>query len=69
MDWIKVTNQLPEVGAAVLVVVEGMYGIRVREGRLTKADPGSIERWWRGFDWASPRVTYWQPMPELPKEV
>lgn len=64
--WIPFSERPPEERGCYIVAVKHWY-----DGK-----PVTREAFWNGADWLScekkveitPRVTHWQPLPELPKE-
>ena len=68
--WIPVTEKLPDDGDSVIVVVSGKVGSLSLHDAIEFAefsiDEGWILEMWP--EWEDPKVTYWMPCPEPPKE-
>lgn len=68
--WIPVTEKLPDDGDSVIVVVSGKVGNLSLHDAIEFAkfsiDEGWILEMWP--EWEDPKVTYWMPCPEPPKE-
>ena len=68
--WIPVTERLPGNDDFVLVIVSGKAGNITLDNAAELAsfsmDEGWILEMWP--EWEDPKVTYWMPLPEPPKE-
>ena len=62
MKWIPVTEQLPEMGQAVIVC-------RPYDEKSARVEQGyrDVNGWWRVYGTRTKRVTHWMPMPLPPK--
>ena len=70
--WIPVTERLPDDGEQVIVVATGKPESNITldnaiEFAEFSTDEGWILEMWP--EWEDPKVTYWMPCPEPPKEV
>lgn len=69
MEWIKCSEQMPDIGERVLVVTRGIYvgcaSYRQREG--AKTAKGRAPRF-EDFGGIVYNVTHWQPLPKPPTE-
>ena len=70
--WIPVTERLPDDGEQVIVVATGKPESNITldnaiEFAEFSTDEGRILEMWP--EWEDPKVTYWMPCPEPPKEV
>jgi len=70
--WISVRDGLPETEDLVLAIVSGKP-----KSNITLIDAPEIASYWRDDDgwlidaypdWDNPKVTYWMPIPEMPKK-
>lgn len=68
--WIPVTEKLPDDGDSLIVVVSGKIENITLHDAIEFAefsiDEGWILEMWP--EWEGPKVTYWMPAPEPPKE-
>ena len=68
--WIPVDERLPGNDDFVLVIVSGKVGKITLDNAIELAsfsmDEGWILEMWP--EWEDPKVTYWMPLPEPPKE-
>ena len=68
--WIPVAERLPGNDDFVLVIVSGKAGNITLDNAAELAsfsmDEGWILEMWP--EWEDPKVTYWMPLPEPPKE-
>ena len=68
--WIPVAERLPGNDDFVLVIVSGKVGKITLDNAIELAsfsmDEGWILEMWP--EWEDPKVTYWMPLPEPPKE-
>lgn len=68
--WTPVTERLPDDGELLIVVVSGKVGNVTLDNAIEFAefsiDEGWILEMWP--EWEDPKVTYWMPCPEPPKE-
>ena len=69
--WIPVAERLPGNDDFVLVIVSGKVGKITLDNAIELAsfsmDEGWILEMWP--EWEDPKVTYWMPLPEPPKEA
>ena len=70
--WIPVAERLPDDGEQVIVVATGKPESNITldnaiEFAEFSTDEGWILEMWP--EWEDPKVTYWMPCPEPPKEV
>ena len=60
MEWIKVSEQLPETGKDVLVTDgEAQMVATIRTN-------GTFDFWYNSKFWEHENVTHWMPLPNLP---
>ena len=69
VQWIPVTERLPDNDDFVLVVASGQAGnIRLDNafelGQLSMSEGWILEIW---PEWEDPKVTHWMPLPEPPE--
>lgn len=69
MEWIKCSEQMPEIGARVLVVMYGkhVHSAAYRQWETAKTEKGRAPRFedQRGIVYG---VSHWMPLPEPPAE-
>lgn len=69
--WIPVTQRLPDDGESVIVIVNGKVGNLTLDDDIEFAEFSLDEGWilevWP--EWEDPKVTYWMPSPNPPKEA
>ena len=68
--WISVKDRLPRDGEDVIVVASGKCGNITLVDAIEFAEFSMSEGWilemWP--EWENPKITYWMPSPEPPKE-
>ena len=70
--WIPVTERLPDDGEQVIVVATGKPESNITlDNAIEFAEFSTDEGWILEMrpEWEDPKVTYWMPCPEPPKEV
>lgn len=62
MDWISVSDRLPEDNVLCLVVFDGMYGL------ASLRHPWNGRMLWGGHSGSHNAVTHWVALPSLPAQ-